>query len=126
VSHLAVDHGIGSLQRRAFGLLAPTGTFHRFRVKDDTDPKRAAFNFTSEDTSLIGCITPPNYPERPFNQGNVNRVFVFAGSFNNMPACFNPPQYRPIQACQTSYGWHIQVDSGGTGNYDMDIAFIFG
>ncbi len=104
----------------------PTGRFHRFRVKADTDPKRAAFNFTSEATSLIGCITPPNYPERPFNQGAVGRVFVFAGSFRNTPACFNPPEFRPIRASQTTYGWYIEVDSGNTGNYDMVIYFYFG
>jgi len=104
----------------------PVGQFHRFQVVTDTNPRRAAFNFTSEAVSLIGCISPPNYPERPFNQGSVDRVFVFAGSSQNNPACFGGPDFRPIRACPTSYGWHIEVDSGGTGNFDMIISFIFG
>jgi hypothetical protein len=105
----------------------PVGRFHRFRVKDDTDPKRAAFNFTSEATTLIGCVTGMFYPERPFNQGETDRVFVFAGSTpTGTPACFSPPLFRSIRACQTTYGWHIQVDSSGNGTFDMDISFIFG
>jgi hypothetical protein len=102
------------------------GQFHRFQVRAATDPKRAAFNFTSEDSTLIGCIWPPFYPERAFNQGNVDRLFVFAGSFGNKPACFNPSTYRPIRGCPTAYGWLIEVDSGGTGNYDMTILFLQG
>ena len=103
----------------------PAGQYHRFQVQ--TDPKNAAFNFTSEATSLIGCITPPNYPERPFNQGNVGRIFVFAGSFRTGgPACFNPDIYRPIRGCPTAYGWYIEVDSASTGNYDMVVLFFQG
>lgn len=106
--------------------ILPTGQFHRFRV--EIDPRKAAFNFTSEATSLIGCITPPNYPERPFNQGNVGRIFVYAGSMRNPPgpACFYPDIYRPIRGCPTAYGWHIEVDSSGAGNYDMTIFFFQG
>src|SRR5262249_39016420 len=106
-----------------------TGQFHRFQVKSDTDPRKANLNFTSEAVSLIGCISPPNfYPERPFNQGNVGRIFVFAGSSKNPPgpACFFPDIYRPIQGCPTAYGWLIEVDSGGTGVFDMVIFFFHG
>lgn len=109
-------------------IVLPNGQFHRFQVTIDTNPRHAAFNFTSEATSLIGCISPPYYPERPFNQGNVGRIFVFAGSMGNPPgpACFNPPIYRPIRGCPTAYGWRIEVDSAGTGNYDMTILFFQG
>lgn len=104
------------------------GQFHRFRVKSDTDPKRAALNFTSEATTLIGCINPPFYPERPFNQGNVGRIFVYAGSMANPPgpACFGGPIDRPVRGAPTSYGWLIEVDSGGTGNFDMTVFFFHG
>jgi hypothetical protein len=107
----------------------PVGKFHRFRVH--TDPGGAAFNFTSERTSLIGCIHPPHYPERFFNQGDVSRIFVYAGSIHIPPnppskACFHPPIYRPIRGCPTAYGWLIEVDSGGTGAFDMTILFFQG
>jgi hypothetical protein len=104
--------------------ILPVGHYHRFRVDEGTDPKRACFNFTSEATNLIGAINPPFYPERPFNQGNVGRIFVFAGSAGAYPACFNPPAFRPIRGCPTADGWIIQVDSGGTGNYDMTIFYF--
>jgi hypothetical protein len=109
--------------------ILPIGKFHRFRVKAETDPRRANFNFMSEDTALIACISPPNfYPERVFNQGNAGRIFVYAGSFRNPPgpACFHPDIYRPIRGCPTAYGWFIEVDSGGTDAYDMTIYFIEG
>jgi hypothetical protein len=102
-----------------------TGQFHRFVVRDD--PKRAALNFASEGTTHLACITPPNYPERPFNQSNVGRIFVYAGSFKaGGPCCFHPDIYRPIRGQQTPYGWLIEVDSGGTGQYDMTVLFLEG
>jgi hypothetical protein len=104
--------------------ILPAGQFHHFTVIKD--PGRAAFNFTSEAVDLVGCITPPNYPTRPFNQGNVGRIFVFAGSTGAQPACFNPPIHRPIRGCPTATGWLFEIDSGGTGNYDMQVVFTPG
>lgn len=112
----------------------PTGQFHRFRVKSDTDPKRVCINFTSERTSLTGCLDfsdPRFYPERPFNQGDVDRIFVYPGNVNLggghiKPACSSQDIYRPIRGCPTAYGWHLEVDSGGTGNFDMTVYFLEG
>lgn len=104
--------------------ILPRGQFHRFRVIEDTNA--SPFNFTSPATSLIGCITPPHYPERPFNQGNQPRIFVFAGSGPSGGVCFHPPIHRPIRGCPTSYGWLFEIDSRGTGNYDMTVVFLEG
>jgi hypothetical protein len=101
----------------------PKGQFHRIRVIKDTKPKRAYVSFTSKDTSLTACISAPFYPERPFNQGATDAVFIYAGDY-----CFNPSpkRYCPIKACQTSYGWYIEIDSSGHGTYDMMVVFLQG
>jgi hypothetical protein len=110
--------------------ILPAGSFHRFRVMKDTNPIRAYINFDFEGPhpGAGACIAPPNYPERPVNQGNVGRIFVYAGSSDKPPgpACGFPPIYRPMRGCQTAYGWLIEVDSGSTGSYDMTILFFEG
>jgi hypothetical protein len=91
-----------------------------------SDPRRVAINFTSEAVTLVGCITPPQYPERPFNQGDVDRLFLYANSTGSQPACFGAPADRPIRGCPTADGWLIEVDSAGTGDYDVTVLFIEG
>jgi hypothetical protein len=107
----------------------PSGQFHRLRVVND--PHQACFHMASEGASLFGWLAPPFYPERPFNQGAVGRIFVFAGSggVGGIPAgpvCGGPPVFRPVRASRTGYGWMIEVDSGGTGKFDMAVMFIEG
>jgi hypothetical protein len=101
----------------------PSGKFSRFHLVTDANPSSACFIFTSEGTGLVGALYPPN-ADRQFNQGNTRRIFVYAGSAGlGHPACADPPHARPIRACRTGYGWSIGVDSSGTGNYDLTVAF---
>lgn len=101
----------------------PSGKFSRFHLVADANPSSACFSFASEGTGLVGALNPPNV-DRQFNQGNTGRIFVYAGSAGpGHPVCGQPPHTRPIRACRTGYGWSISVDSSGTGNYDLMVAF---
>jgi len=95
----------------------PKGHFHTFKIVSQPNPPVAYFNFTSPSDSLIGCIDKTERSYNPFD----SRIFVFAGD-----GCFHPPHYRPIRGCPTKYGWRFEIDSSGSGKYDMVVQFIEG
>ena len=102
------------------GALLPSATNTTYSINIVSNPGNAGISFIFANSGWLAWLTGTS---RTFKTPDNSGVFIYAGKNGNVDN-FPVANECPLQFCNTSYGWLLQIDAVGDGSFSTLVTYV--